>query len=84
MSVRPNFGRNKLLLPGLAVYASPENLEALKRELSSENRAVEPLTHSSRFSELVIIFCNIQGKNIKYLMFVAILFFSRRDATWPN
>lgn len=55
VSVRPNFGRYKLLLPGLAVYASPENLESLKRELSSENRVVEPLTHTSRFAELVLI-----------------------------
>ena len=31
VSVRPNYGRSKLLLTGLAEYASPENLEALRK-----------------------------------------------------
>lgn len=31
VSVRPNFAYNNLLLPGLAVYASPENLEKYKQ-----------------------------------------------------
>ena len=53
VTVRPNFGRAKLLLPGLALYASPENLEALKQELLSSNKTVESSKHSSRFSELV-------------------------------
>lgn len=55
VSVRPNFGRTKLLLPGLAVYASPENLEKLKTDLqnSRETENIEPLLHSSRFAELV-------------------------------
>ena len=56
VSVRPNFGRSKLLLPGLAVYASPENLEKLKLDLKnfSGNESTELLLHSSRFAELVI------------------------------
>lgn len=56
VTVRPNFGRTELLLRGLAVYASPENLEKLKKskELDkSENEKNAPLLHSSRFAELV-------------------------------
>ncbi|CAH1117335.1 unnamed protein product [Phaedon cochleariae] len=32
VSVRPNFAYNNLLLPGLAVYASPENLEKFQNK----------------------------------------------------
>lgn len=56
ITVRPNFGRNKLLLPGLAVYASPENLKKLKEELANTNsqeNADALIVHSSRFAELV-------------------------------
>lgn len=54
VSVRPNFGRTKLLLPGLAAYASPENLEKLRLTLKDDTKEThEVLTHSSRFAELV-------------------------------
>lgn len=53
VSVRPNLGRNKLLLPGLAVYASPENLEKLKKTLEETKHDVNALACSSRFAELV-------------------------------
>lgn len=58
VTVRPNFGRTELLLPGLAVYASPENLEKLEKskenaENTGEKEKNAPLQHSSRFAELV-------------------------------
>lgn len=58
VSVRPSFGRSKLLLQGLAVYASPENLEKLKSELEKANNGdnTQALEHSSRYAELVV-FC---------------------------
>lgn len=52
VSVRPNFGRTKLLSPGLAIYASPENLEKLKTELEKSSENVQSMLHSSRFAEL--------------------------------
>lgn len=55
VSVRPNFGRSKLLMPGLAMYASPENLEKLKERLRQSNSTAEPLAHSSRYAELVLL-----------------------------
>ncbi|XP_018567503.1 39S ribosomal protein L9, mitochondrial [Anoplophora glabripennis] len=41
VSVKPNFAYNNILLPGLGVYASPENLEKYK------NHEVEEERHSS-------------------------------------
>jgi len=51
VSVRPHFGRHKLLLQGLAIYASPENLKKFAGQKSGENIKQE-FKHSSRFSEL--------------------------------
>ena len=51
VTVRPHFGRQKLLMQGLAVYASPENLKKFADQKSSGDR--QELKHSSRFSELV-------------------------------
>lgn len=54
VSVRPNFGRTQLLLPGLAVYASQENLEKLRLSLKDKKKeSEEAMKHSSRFAELV-------------------------------
>lgn len=55
VSVPAFFGRDKLLLTGLAVYASNENLEKLKNK-ETETTSSEAEAHSSRFSELVIRF----------------------------
>ncbi|XP_046650898.1 39S ribosomal protein L9, mitochondrial-like [Daphnia pulicaria] len=52
VTVRPNFGRFKLLASGLAVYASPENLEKLKKDLENSDNKVQTTLHSSRFAEL--------------------------------
>lgn len=54
VTVRPNFGRFKLLASGLAVYASPENLEKLKKDLENSDNTVQTTLHSSRFAELVL------------------------------
>lgn len=59
VSVRPHFGRHKLLLQGLAIYASPENLKKFAGQKSGENIKQE-FKHSSRFSELV---CSTLGRN---------------------
>ena len=53
MSVRPFFGRNKLLMPGLAMYASPENLKKLREQEPGAGDVQQERQHSSRFSELV-------------------------------
>lgn len=37
VSVKPNFAYERLLLPKLAVYASPENLELMKNNLYQTN-----------------------------------------------
>lgn len=71
VSVRPNFARKHLLLNGLAVYASPENLEKLKLELAKrkEGNQEELLQNSSRFAELVIqkyILDHFGGRTIFY------------------
>jgi len=50
VTVRPHFGRQKLLMQGLAVYASSENLKKFADQKSSGDR--QELKHSSRFSEL--------------------------------
>lgn len=58
VSVRPNFGYERLLLPGLAVYASPENIEKYATDQPSEKEK-----HSSVYALLVSISIN---KNEKY------------------
>ena len=52
VSVRPQFGRNNLLLPGLAIYASPENLELRNKRLAAKTET-EAEKHSSRYSGMV-------------------------------
>jgi len=52
VSVRPFFGRNKLLMPGLAMYASPENLKKLREQEPGAGDVQQERQHSSRFSEL--------------------------------
>lgn len=52
VTVAANIGRNQLLLPGLAVYASPENLEKRKQRLSATDNDGKPM-HSSIYAELV-------------------------------
>lgn len=42
MSVRPSFAYDYLLLPKLAVYASPENLENMKNNLYKVNDGDKP------------------------------------------
>jgi large subunit ribosomal protein L9 len=49
VSVRPNFAYNKLLLPGLAVYPTPENKT---KYLSTEDATSDEL-HSSPYAERV-------------------------------
>jgi len=51
VTVAANIGRNQLLLPGLAVYASPENLEKRKQRLSATDNDGKPM-HSSIYAEL--------------------------------
>ena len=53
VKVRPNFGRTKLLLTGLAIYATPENLEKLTSSPNTDTKEV--VKHSSRFSSLVTL-----------------------------
>lgn len=69
VTVRPNFGRTELLLRGLAVYASPENLEKLTKWKELENKGESALLlHSSRFAELVYRFSfslQFQNKDFK-------------------
>lgn len=50
VSVRPNFAYNKLLLPGLAVYKTPENIAKYK---SSETAKTEK-SHSSPFAQRTV------------------------------
>lgn len=38
VSVKPNYAYNKLLLPGLAIYASPRNIEKYFNESSEEKK----------------------------------------------
>ncbi len=59
VSVRPNFGRTKLLLPGLAVYASPENLKKLQETLADSKGKVD-FAFSSPHSELVDTYFKFQ------------------------
>lgn len=51
VSVRPNFAYNKLLLPGLAVYKTEENM-ALYTKTEDEKKTVH---HSSAFAQRVCI-----------------------------
>jgi large subunit ribosomal protein L9 len=54
VSVRPEFGRNNLILPGLAIYASPDNLELRNKRLAAKTET-EAEKHSSRYSGMVHI-----------------------------
>ncbi|XP_066994033.2 large ribosomal subunit protein bL9m [Anabrus simplex] len=58
VSVRPNYGYHKLLLPGLAVYASPENIAKYGSE---EERSKKPSRHSSHTAERTV---NVLSRNI--------------------
>lgn len=42
MSVRPAYAYSNLILPKLAVYASPENLEKMKNELYQTENEEKP------------------------------------------
>ncbi|KAJ8949918.1 hypothetical protein NQ318_007626 [Aromia moschata] len=55
VSVRPQFAYYNLLLPGLAIYASPENLEKYKEYLGKQ----EEIRYSSANALLVGSFCII-------------------------
>lgn len=50
VSVRPNFAYNKLLLPGLATYVTPENIAKYEKD---DDDAPEGEKHSSQFSQRV-------------------------------
>ncbi len=78
VTVRPNFGRFKLLASGLAVYASPENLEKLKKDLENSDNKVQTTLHSSRFAELVY------SPHCGVTLIATIYYFTtcRLDATW--
>lgn len=79
VSVRPNFGRTQLLLPGLAVYASPENIEKLKSKLKDGvQESEDTLTHSSRFAELV------RAHIYPFLQIVKAFIGFRQSVTWRN
>lgn len=68
ISVRPKYAYNELLLPGKAVYASPENLEKYKEAMSNVSKA----EHSSPTASLVISDCYAFMKNfILYQQFFA-------------
>lgn len=49
LSLRPNFAYNKLLLPGLAVYKTTENIELYKKDDDDD----ESVKHSSPFAQRV-------------------------------
>lgn len=51
VKLRPNFAYEKLLLPGLAAYCTPENIEKYK---AKEGEAIEE-KHSSQFAQRVSI-----------------------------
>lgn len=52
VNVRPFYGYQQLLLPRLAVYASPENLELFASEIEGEQK--EKPTYSSHFASKTI------------------------------
>lgn len=49
VKVRPNYAYQNLLLPGLAKYATPENIEKYK----VKEEEIAKATHSSQFSQRV-------------------------------
>lgn len=52
VTVRPTVAYNSLLLPGLAVYATPENIAKYENK---DDGAREEKTHSSPFAQRVRI-----------------------------
>lgn len=50
VKLRPNYAYNHLLLPGLADYVTPENIEKYKPKLGEDN---EEEKHSSQFAQRV-------------------------------
>lgn len=66
VSVRPSVAYNSLLLPGLAVYVTPENI---KKYVSKDVEAQEEKSHSSPYAQRVsiilkFIFTYIAGRFI--------------------
>lgn len=51
VSVRPHFAYENLLLPGLAVYATPENVEKYKKY----ERSIDDVLYSSKDAQFVSI-----------------------------
>lgn len=49
VSVKPNYAYNNLLLPGLAVYATPENEEKYKSQVSDSSQ----VHYSSQHAKMV-------------------------------
>jgi hypothetical protein len=68
VSVRPNFAYQNLLLPGLADYVTPENVEKYKPKAGESNTDEE---HSSPFAQRVMMFI----KKIIFLFGFFIYFF---------
>lgn len=52
INVRPTFAYNKLLLPGLAVYVTPENIEKFKPKAGEVTHQEEK--HSSQFAQRTV------------------------------
>lgn len=50
VKVRPNFAYNELLLPGLADYPTPENIEKYRPKAGEESNEEK---HSSQFAQRV-------------------------------
>ncbi|GJQ79219.1 hypothetical protein Trydic_g5464 [Trypoxylus dichotomus] len=60
ISMKPNFAYNQLLLPGLGVYATPENLEKYKEESTSK------IQYSSRSAQMMVSI--LSNKTISVVM----------------
>lgn len=67
VKVRPTFAYNKLLLPGLAVYATPENIEKYKPKKGEVTEIEE--VHSSQYAQRTVnmlqnrVFAIVMNKN---------------------
>jgi len=72
VSVPPRVGRNQLLLPKLAVYATPENISKYQRSADSSDADKRKIEHSSLYAE----------KTAKHLSLSVIPILMNMDQPW--
>lgn len=74
VSVRPTYAYDQLLLPKLAIYASPDNLERMKNNLYQTKDEEKPSSiHALQVLNILSYFINLNKNFKKKMQFIFFL-----------